>query len=192
MTHMLIVFIGPPGSGKGTQAKRLIAHLGIPHLSTGDLLREAKSNDTALGRQAAGHMDQGRLVPDDLVLAMVAEKLQAQQFAKGCLFDGFPRTVAQAQALDELLSTRGSRLDVVLELRANEKELVGRLLKRASAEGRTDDTAETIAHRMEVYRQQTTPLIDYYRFRGVLKTVDGMGTPDEVFERIKSALDQKN
>jgi adenylate kinase len=189
---MLIVFIGPPGSGKGTQAKRLIAHLGIPHLSTGDLLREAKSNDTALGRQAARYMDQGRLVPDDVVLAMVAEKLQAAEYAKGCLFDGFPRTVAQAQALDELLFTRGWQLDVVLELQANEKELISRLLKRASAEGRADDTAETIAHRMEVYRQQTTPLIDYYRFRGVLKSVDGLGTPDEVFARIKSVLDLKN
>jgi adenylate kinase len=188
---MLIVFIGPPGAGKGTQAKRLLAYLNIPHLSTGDLLREAKDKGTSLGALAAQYMDHGRLVPDPLVLAMVAEKLQEPQFTQGCLFDGFPRTVPQARSLDDSLGRRGTPLSLALELRADEDELITRMLKRAAAERRPDDNPETIAHRMEVYRQQTAPLLDYYRFRGVLVPVDAMGTPDEVFDRIKSAVDRR-
>jgi adenylate kinase len=185
---MLIVFIGPPGSGKGTQSKRLIQHLGIAHLSTGDLLREAKASGSSLGRLAADYMDHGRLVPDQLVLAMVKEKLADPLFKKGCLFDGFPRTLPQARSLDELLAKRGTPLDVALELRADVNELTARMLRRASQEKRVDDNPQTIAHRMEVYRQQTEPLIDYYRFQGVLKPIDAMGTPDEVFECIKAVL----
>jgi len=185
---MLIVLIGPPGSGKGTQAKRLVDYLQIPHLSTGELLREAIAKDTSLGRLAAQYMDHGRLVPDPLVLAMVGEKLQEPQFSRGCLFDGFPRTLQQARALEESLQQRGTPLDMALELRADEDELIARMLKRAAAERRTDDNPETIAHRMEVFRQQTTPLLDYYRFRELLVTVDAMGTPDEVFDRIKEAI----
>ncbi len=130
---MLIVFIGPPGAGKGTQAKRLLAYLGIPHLSTGELLREAKNNDTPLGRLAAQYMDHGRLVPDPLVLEMVGQKLNEPQYAKGCMFDGFPRTLQQARSLDESLAQRGTPLSVALELRADENELTSRLLKRAVA-----------------------------------------------------------
>jgi adenylate kinase len=185
---MLIVLIGPPGSGKGTQAKRLVDYLQIPHLSTGELLREAIANDTSLGRLAAQYMDHGRLVPDPLVLAMVGEKLQEAQFSRGCLFDGFPRTLQQARALEESLHQRGTPLDMALELRADENELIARMLRRAAAERRADDNPETIAHRMEVFRQQTTPLLDYYRFRELLVTVDAMGTPDEVFDRIKEAI----
>jgi adenylate kinase len=184
---MLIVFIGPPGSGKGTQAKRLIQHLGIPHLSTGELLREAKASGSSLGRLAAGYMDQGQLVPNSLVVAMVDEKLKQPQFEKGCLFDGFPRTLEQARALDDLLSKRGTPLDMALELRADEDELVARMLRRATEERRVDDNPQTIAHRMEVYRQQTAPLLDYYRFKGKLVVIDGMGTPDEVFGRVQAA-----
>ncbi len=186
---MLIVFIGPPGSGKGTQAKRLLAHLGIPHLSTGDLLRAATRAESSLGRLAAQYMERGRLVPDPLVLAMVGEKLNEPQFAHGALFDGFPRTLQQATSLDESLAQRGTPLTMVLELQADENELVARMLKRAAAEKRVDDTPETIAQRMEVYRQQTAPLLSYYRGQGKLVSIDALGTPDEVFQRIKAAVD---
>jgi len=188
---MLIVFIGPPGAGKGTQAKRLLDYLGIAHLSTGELLREAKSKGTSLGALAAQYMDHGRLVPDPLVLTMVGERLQEPQFAAGCMFDGFPRTLAQARALDEFLIQRGTPLDIALELRADENELVARMLKRAAAERRVDDNPQTISHRMEVYRQETSPLIDYYRFKGILSVIDAMGSPDEVFNRIKKAVDRR-
>jgi adenylate kinase len=186
---MLIVFIGPPGSGKGTQGKRLLVHFGIPHLSTGDLLRAAIQADSQLGRLAAGYMQDGRLVPDPLVLQMVGEKLDEPQFVKGCMFDGFPRTLQQAKSLDESLRQRNQPLDVALELKADENELIARMLKRAAAEKRADDTPQTIAHRMEVYRKQTAPLLDYYRNQGKLVSIDAMGTPDEVFARIRTALE---
>src|SRR5947199_9178872 len=125
---MLIVFIGPPGAGKGTQSKRLLEYLGIAHLSTGDLLREAKAAGSPLGQQAAQYMDQGRLVPDSLVLKMVDDKLAQPQFEGGCMFDGFPRTLAQARALDEALAKRGTPLDMAIELRADHDELMGRML----------------------------------------------------------------
>lgn len=185
---MLIVFIGPPGAGKGTQSKRLIQHLGIPHLSTGDLLRGAIASGSSLGVLAAQYMDHGRLVPDPLVVAMVDEKLREPQFQKGCLFDGFPRTLQQARSLDELLAKRGTPLNMALELRADEAELVARMLRRATAEKRVDDNPQTIAHRMEVYHQQTKQLLDYYRFQGILRVVDAMGSPDQVFEHIKGVL----
>src|SRR5262245_33698757 len=185
---MMLVFIGPPGSGKGTQAKRLVDHLSIANLSTGELLREAKAAGTDLGKLATQFMDQGKLVPDDLVLKLVAEKLEDPKYRQGCLFDGFPRTLHQARAFDESLAHRGTPLDLALELRADEAELTRRMLLRASAEGRADDTPQTISHRMEVYHQQTEPLLDYYRFRGILKVIDALGTPDDIFDRIKSAL----
>ena len=188
---MLIVFIGPPGAGKGTQAKRLLVHFGIPHLSTGELLRAAIHADSPLGRLAVQYMQNGRLVPDPLVLAMVGEKLNEPQYAKGCLFDGFPRTLQQARSLDDSLRERQQPVDVALELKADENELIARMLKRAAAEKRTDDTPETIGHRMQVYRKQTAPLLDYYRGQGKLVSIDAMGTPDEVFSRIHTALDNR-
>jgi adenylate kinase len=188
---MLIVFIGPPGAGKGTQSKRLLGYLGIPHLSTGELLREAKHLDSQVGRLAAQYMDHGRLVPDPLVLTMVGEALERPQFQKGCLFDGFPRTLQQARSLDDSLLTRGTPLDLVLELKADENELINRMLRRAAAEKRLDDNPETIAQRMEVYKKQTAPLLDYYRQQGKLATIDAMGSADDVFSRIKTALDAR-
>lgn len=188
---MLIVIVGPPGSGKGTQAKRLVAHLGVPHLSTGELLREAIRKDTTLGREASSYMDQGRLVPDSLVLQLVHETLDQATFRRGCLFDGFPRSLAQARALDQMLAERGTPIDLVLELIADEQVLIDRMLKRAQKENRPDDNPQTIAHRMEVFRQQTAPLRDYYRTQGKLVNIHGLGTPDEVFERIRTAVDSR-
>jgi adenylate kinase len=188
---MLIVFIGPPGAGKGTQAKRLLQYLSIPHLSTGELLREAKHADSPVGRLAAQYMDGGRLVPDPLVLTMVGEKLEDAKYAGGCLFDGFPRTLQQARSLDQSLSQRGTPLDLVLELKADESELIARMLKRAAAERRADDNPQTMAQRMEVYRKQTAPLLEYYRQQGKLATIDALGTPDEVFERIRQVVESR-
>lgn len=186
---MLIVLIGPPGAGKGTQCKRLLEYLDIPHLSTGELLREAKRADSQLGRLAAQYMDQGRLVPDPLVLEMVAEKLNQPQYSRGCLFDGFPRTIQQARSLDESLEQRGTPLSLALEMKADENELIGRMLKRAALEKRADDNPQTIAERMEVYKRQTFPLLDYYQKKGKLRTIDALGSPDEVFERIRMVVD---
>jgi len=187
---MRIVFIGPPGAGKGTQAKRLIDHLGIVHLSTGDMLRQARKDGTELGKKAAEFMDGGSLVPDELVVGIVVERIAQADCQAGCLFDGFPRTIAQAQALDEQLEKQGTPLDLVLELKADEGELTRRMLERAKIENRPDDTPETIANRMEVYRSQTEPLLAYYTQRGKLEVIDGMGTPDEVFARIQACVDQ--
>jgi adenylate kinase len=188
---MLIVFIGPPGAGKGTQSKRLLGYLGIPHLSTGELLREEKTQNTSLGRLASQYMDFGRLVPDPLVLEMVGNRLNHPTYSKGCLFDGFPRTIQQAKSLDDSLLQRGTPLTMALELRADENELIGRMLKRAAAEKRVDDNPQTIAQRMDVYKKQTAPLLDYYAQQGLLVTIDAMGSPDEVFSRITAAVDAR-
>lgn len=188
---MLIVFIGPPGVGKGTQCRRLLAHLNVPHLSTGELLREAIRGNTEIGRQSSVYMDQGKLVPDSFVLTLVREKLERPEFERGCLFDGFPRSLVQARALDQLLDERGTPIDVVLELIADEDVLIDRMHKRAVQENRADDNPKTIAHRMEVFRQQTAPLRDYYRTQGKHVNIHALGTPDEVFERVRTAVDAR-
>ncbi len=185
---MRIVFVGPPGSGKGTQAKRLIERLSIVHLSTGDMLRQARADGTDLGKKAAECMDGGGLVPDELVVGIVVERIGQADCQAGCLFDGFPRTIAQAEALDAELDNAGTPLDMVLELKADAEELARRMLERAKIEGRADDTPETIAKRMKVYTEQTAPLLDYYQKQGKLVTVDGMGTPNEVFDRTCQAV----
>ena len=188
---MWIVFIGPPGSGKGTQCKRLAERLGIPHLSTGDLLRAARQQNSPVGRLAAQYMDQGKLVPDQIVLDLVREALDLPKCAAGCLFDGFPRTVEQAKSFDALLVERGTPLDVVIELVADEEELTQRMLKRAKLEGRADDTPETIRERMKTYRAKTAPVLDYYRGSGRLLSTDATGTPDEVFNRIWREIESR-
>jgi adenylate kinase len=185
---MRIVFIGPPGAGKGTQSKRLTERLGIPHLSTGEMLRQARAQGTSLGKLAAEYVDQGRLAPDPLVMSIVGQRLEQPDCKSGALFDGFPRTLGQAQSLDEYLAERGIPLDVVLELKCDEDELMRRILERSKIEHRPDDTEETLNKRFKVYREQTSPLLSYYKERGLLRSVDGMAPPDVVFERIMEAL----
>ena len=182
---MRIVFLGPPGSGKGTQAQRLKGYLGIAHLSTGEMLRDAARTQTRLGLQAARHMQAGQLVPDDVVVGVVADRLAGPDCARGCLFDGFPRTVPQAQALDQMLDQREIPLDLVLALEVPVERLVDRLLAR----GRDDDNRDTIEERFRQYNRLTEPLLAYYSDRGILRMIDGEGTPDEVFDRVQQAID---
>lgn len=188
MTATRLLLLGPPGAGKGTQAERLVRGLGIPQISTGDMLRAAVAAGTPVGRQAKAFMDRGDLVPDDVVIGVAEERLRQPDAAKGFILDGFPRTAAQAEALDAMLARLGVQLERCVALRVDEDELVERLLKRAEIEGRTDDNEETIRHRMRVYREKTRPLIDYYTARGVLQEVDGEGSVDEVSARIQEAL----
>ncbi|HSG78341.1 MAG TPA: adenylate kinase [Acidimicrobiia bacterium] len=182
-----ILFLGPPGAGKGTQAAMLARALGVPHISTGVMLRQAVADGTELGKQAEAIMQAGDLVPDDLVVAMVAERLGADDAVCGYLLDGFPRNVAQAEALDA--ATGEGALEIALLLNADEDELVARLLNRAREEGRSDDNEETIRNRQAVYRRETEPLVSYYPDHAVeVVEVDGMGSIHEVFARIVRAL----
>ena len=181
---MFVVFIGPPGAGKGTQAQRLVELLRIPHVSTGDMLRQAISQGTELGKQAQGYMQAGKLVPDALVLQIINECLDDPRLEKGCLFDGFPRNVEQAKSLDQLLAQRGTPLNLVLELHVESEELVRRMLARK----RPDDTPETISERLVVYTNQTAPVLQYYADRQLLRKIDGCGTPDDVFGRIRVSV----
>ncbi|MEX2560700.1 MAG: adenylate kinase [Pirellulales bacterium] len=181
---MRVIFIGPPGAGKGTQSQRLAEYLDIPHLSTGDMLRQAVREQTEAGRLAEPYMSSGQLVPDEIILKLVGERLQRPDAATGAVFDGFPRNLRQAESLDNTLREMNSPLDVAIELRLDDAQVIQRL----SGRGRDDDRPEIIAERLKSYWDQTRPLLDYYRKRGLLKTVDGSGSPDEVFERIKAAL----
>lgn len=182
---MRLVFIGPPGAGKGTQAERIVERYELAHLSTGDMLRAARDAKTDVGVQADQFMSQGQLVPDTIILAIIRERLGQPDCEKGYLLDGFPRTIAQAEALDSMLQERGTPLDVVLELDVPEDELFRRLAGR----GRADDQPEVIQQRLVAYRTQTAPLLDYYQKTGLLKSVDGLGTVDEIFQRIVQVLD---
>jgi adenylate kinase len=185
---MFVIFVGPPGVGKGTQAQRLVGKLEVVHLSTGEILRAAMEEGSPLGTEARSYVEQGRLVPDELIVNMIGDRLSRPDCENGWLLDGFPRTVNQARALDQLLGEQERRIDVVLALTAPVEELKKRLLKRAELEGRSDDNPTTIAQRLQVYEEQTAPVLDYYRRQSLLREVDGLGTPDEVFGRIEQAL----
>ncbi|MCX6375545.1 MAG: adenylate kinase [Armatimonadetes bacterium] len=212
---MRIVLLGAPGAGKGTQAALIAEKCGIPHISTGDILREAVKQGTALGRAAESYMSKGELVPDDVVIGIVAERILQSDCRSGFLLDGFPRTVAQAEALDKALGEQGLDLDVVLSLEVDEAEVVRRLGSRRVCKGcgailsaggsaatpkqcescggevviRSDDQPDAIRRRLQVYREQTEPLIEYYRRTGILKSVPAIGTVDDVFARVSRVLD---
>jgi adenylate kinase len=183
----VVLLMGPPGAGKGTQASKLAEARDLRKLSTGDMLRSHVARGTDLGRKAKGIMDAGELVPDDLIIAMVETELDLMRPVRA-LLDGFPRTPGQAQALDALLSKEGTSLTAAVALQVDDDELVRRLSGRAADEGRSDDNEATVRNRMEVYRRQTQPLLDYYAERGKLHRIDGMGSMDEVFERIDEVL----
>ena len=183
-----MVLLGPPGAGKGTQAARIGERLGIPAISTGDIFRAHVAGSTELGRRARAYMDKGEYVPDSVTNAMVADRLTEDDAASGFLLDGYPRTAAQVDALNDMLSERGEALDVVVEITADADAVVERLLGRAAEQGRADDTEPVIRRRLEVYAEATAPLAAIYEGRGLLLRVDGMGGIDEVTDRIMAAL----
>jgi adenylate kinase len=185
---MRLILFGPPGAGKGTQATAIAETFGVPHIATGDILRANVANQTTLGLRAKQYMDRGELVPDRIVIDMVADRIAQADAARGFLLDGFPRTVAQAEALDEVLQGAGNPIDLVLRLVVDRDELVARLLQRAQEQGRADDTREVIDNRQRVYLDETAPLIDWYRERGVLRDIDGEGDIAQVRERVLDAV----
>ena len=186
MTRLLI--IGPPGAGKGTQSARLLENFAIPAIATGDIFRKNIKEETPLGIEVKAIVDAGDYVPDTLTNALVSARLAEEDALEGFLLDGYPRTLKQVTYLDELLAGRGESLDAVIQLVADQEEVVARLRKRAIAQGRTDDTEDAIRHRQQVYSRETTPLIAVYRDRALLIEVDGLGEIDEVSSRIRDAL----
>ncbi|MCL8024217.1 adenylate kinase [Nocardioides bruguierae] len=188
---MRMIFMGPPGAGKGTQAALVAGRYGIPAISTGDIFRANVGQGTPLGLEAKKYMDAGEYVPDSVTNSMVRNRIAEADAEPGFLLDGYPRTTAQVEELDGMVAATGHSIDVAVVLTVDSEELVQRLLKRAETSGRSDDTEDVIRHRQQVYVEQTAPLIDVYRERGLLVEVDGMGEVDEVTERILSALDAR-
>jgi adenylate kinase len=186
---MRLIMMGPPGAGKGTQAKYIADHFGIPAISTGDIFRANVSQGTPLGIEAAKYMDAGDYVPDEVTNLMVRDRIDEEDANPGFLLDGYPRTLAQVEELDGMIKHTGHALDAVVVLTVDPDEIVQRLLQRAQVEGRADDTEDVIRRRQELYTEQTEPLIDVYRNRGILIEVDGMGEVDDVTSRIFDALD---
>lgn len=186
-----LLLIGPPGAGKGTQAERLSETFGIPAISTGDIFRANVQNRTPLGVEAKAYMDRGEYVPDSLTNAIVHDRLQEVDCDGGFLLDGYPRTLEQVAELDRIFDADGTQLDAVVQLVADPDEVVKRLLNRAAEQGRADDTEEVIRHRLDVYAEQTAPLVDVYGGRGLVVEVDGIGSVDEVTNRILRALAER-
>ncbi len=182
--------MGPPGAGKGTQARFVAEHFKIPAISTGDIFRANVSQGTALGQEAQRYMDAGEYVPDEITNQMVRNRIDEPDAEPGFLLDGYPRTLAQVEELDGMIEFTGHRLDAVVSLTVDDDEIVQRLLQRAATEGRADDTEDVIRKRQQVYTEQTEPLIGVYRDRGILLEIDGMGEVDEVTKRIFNALDE--
>lgn len=185
---MRLIILGPPGAGKGTQAARISATHGIPHISTGDIFRDNIKRETELGTQVKDILASGGYVTDEITNAIVKDRLAQDDAAPGFLLDGYPRTAAQVEALDAMLAESGHRLDAAIELKVDDEEVVQRLLKRAQTSGRADDTEDVIRERQQVYVRETEPLITAYQARGVLKSIDGVGELDEVTARIEQAL----
>ncbi|KFL28603.1 adenylate kinase [Paradevosia shaoguanensis] len=192
---MRLILLGPPGAGKGTQAKVLVDTYGIPQLSTGDILRSAIANKTPLGLAAKEVMDRGDLVSDEIVNGIVSERLDAPDCKAGFVLDGFPRTIPQAEALDKMLVEKGMHLNAVVEIKAEPEVLIARIINRAresaaaTGQTRADDNEEVLRNRLNVYRDQTAPLVEYYRGKGLLKTVDGMAEVEEVTQAIRQAVE---
>lgn len=183
-----IVIFGAPGSGKGTQSERIVAKYGINHISTGDVLRAEIKNNTELGKIAKGYIDQGQLIPDELIIDILAKTLDSFEDSKGVIFDGFPRTIPQAEALKKVLAERGQSVSIMLDLDVPEDELMTRLIKRGQESGRADDNEETIKKRLVVYHSQTAPLIDWYKAEGQYCHINGLGTMEGIFEEICKAI----
>jgi adenylate kinase len=190
LTRLLIV--GPPGAGKGTQSVRITTAFGIPAIATGDIFRANIANQTELGQKVSAIIQSGEYVPDSLTNDLVASRLKEEDCSAGFLLDGYPRTVDQLRFLDELLEAEGTALDAVIQLVADQDEIVSRLLKRAHEEGRSDDTPETIRHRQNLYLRETAPLIAVYKERGLVIEIDALGDVDDVASRIRSALTARN
>ena len=185
-----IVIFGAPGSGKGTQSERIVEKYGINHISTGDVLRAEIKNGTELGKTAKGYIDQGQLIPDELMIDILASVFDSFKDSKGVIFDGFPRTIAQAEALKKMLAERGQDVSVMVDLEVPEDELMVRLIKRGKDSGRADDNEETIKKRLHVYHSQTSPLIDWYKNEKKYQHINGLGTMEGIFAEICEAVDK--
>jgi adenylate kinase len=188
-----LILFGPPGSGKGTQSEKLIAQYGFKHLSTGDILRAEIANKTALGLEAKSLMDKGQLVPDEVVIGMISTALEANPDVPGFLFDGFPRTTAQAEALDKLLKLKQTEIGVVLALQVPDEELVARMMNRAKTSGRSDDADEQVQrNRLEVYKRDTLPVAAHYAKQDKVVNVEGVGSIAEIFARLRAEIDARS
>ena len=185
-----IVIFGAPGSGKGTQSKMIVERYGFDYISTGDMLRQAISQGSELGRTAKEYIDRGQLVPDDLIVRLIADFLDGKHGSTGVIFDGFPRTLKQAEALKTMLNERGTDIHILLDLQVEDDELVDRLIERGKISGRSDDNPETIKARLDVYHTQTAPLATYYIGEGKHVAIKGIGRIEEIFERIAEAIDR--